>query len=177
MKYVIFFPNEPMFSCKMKKSNFRSYNIIESWSGEVIWVINIITIEFYCYLWRQCRRSTDSVNVALGNRGMTVRLRDNEIGKSGEPWCICNWMSFTLPFVLVPVFFLPYSGGYHLERGGMLLHDAVGIKCNKSATTENLGSGVKYVDDCVCVIWLNMTTPNWWKEKSWYIIIIIYHFR
>ena len=35
-------------------------------------------------------------------------------------------MSFTLPFLLGPVFFqtvLPCCGGYHLERGGMLLHD------------------------------------------------------
>ena len=34
----------------------------------------------------------DGVNVALINRGMTVGLRDNvrKIGKSGEPWCICN---------------------------------------------------------------------------------------
>ena len=34
-----------------KKFNLRSYNIIESWSSEVIWVINIIFIELYCYLW------------------------------------------------------------------------------------------------------------------------------
>ena len=39
-------------------------------------------------------------------------------------------MSFTPPFLLGPVFFrtaLPCSGGYHMERGGMPLHDAVGI--------------------------------------------------
>ena len=36
-------------------------------------------------------------------------------------------MSFTRPFLLGPVFFrtaLPCSGGYHLERGGLPLHDA-----------------------------------------------------
>ena len=34
----------------------------------------------------------DGVKVALGNKGMTVRLRVNarKIGKSGEPWYICN---------------------------------------------------------------------------------------
>ena len=40
--------------------------------------------------------------------------------KSGEPWYICNRMSFTQPFLLGPVFFqtaLPSSGGYHLETG------------------------------------------------------------
>ena len=39
---------------------------------------------------------------------------------------------------------LPCSGGYHMERGGMPLHAAVGIICEKDATTENQGSGVKY---------------------------------
>ena len=28
-------------------------------------------------------------------------------------------------------------------------------------------------DDCVCVIGLDMTTPPWWRGKSWYIIFII----
>ena len=31
----------------------------------------------------------DGVKVALGNMGMTVEAAQN-IGKSGEPWCICN---------------------------------------------------------------------------------------
>ena len=31
----------------------------------------------------------DSVKVALGNRGMTVEAA-RKIGKSGEPWYICN---------------------------------------------------------------------------------------
>ena len=70
-------------------------------------------------------------------------------------------MSFTLPFSLGPVFFptaLPCSGCYHLERGGMPLHDAVGIYCETGATIENEGTNVKYMgsgvygDDCVCVI-------------------------
>ena len=57
-------------------------------------------------------------------------------------------MSFTLPFLLGTVFFqnaLPCSGGYHMERGGMPLHDAVGIKCKNGATTENQGAAVKYM--------------------------------
>ena len=34
----------------------------------------------------------DGVKVALGNRDMTMGLRVNaqKIGKSGEPWYICN---------------------------------------------------------------------------------------
>ena len=38
------------------------------------------------------------------------------------------------PFLLGTVFFrtaLPCSGGYHMERGGMLLHDVLGINCKK----------------------------------------------
>ena len=40
----------------------------------------------------------------------------------------------------------------------MPLHDAVGINCEKSTTTESQGCGVEYMDegvyvyDCVCVI-------------------------
>ena len=57
-------------------------------------------------------------------------------------------MSFTRPSLLGTVFFrtaLPRSGGYHLERVGMTLHDAVGINCKKGAATENQVSGVKYM--------------------------------
>ena len=32
-----------------------------------------------------------------------------------------------------------------MERGCMLLHDAVGINCKQGATTENQGSGLKYM--------------------------------
>ena len=57
-------------------------------------------------------------------------------------------MSLTLPSLLDTVFFrtpLPCSGGYHMERGGMQLHDAVGINCKKGATTENQDSAVKKI--------------------------------
>ena len=67
-------------------------------------------------------------------------------------------MSFKRPFLLGTVFFrtaLPCSGGYHMERGGMPLHGAVGINCEKGATTESLrrqvsGLRVRHsLDDCV----------------------------
>ena len=48
-------------------------------------------------------------------------------------------MIFTQPFLLGPVFFrttLPCSGGYHLEMGGMTLHDVVWINCEKGATRK-----------------------------------------
>ena len=57
-------------------------------------------------------------------------------------------MSFRRPILLGPVFFrtaLPCSDGYHIERGGVSLHDAVTINCKNGATTENQGSGVKYM--------------------------------
>ena len=37
------------------------------------------------------------------------------------------------------------SGGDHLERGGMPLHDAVGINFIKGAITEYRGADVKYM--------------------------------
>ena len=40
---------------------------------------------------------------------------------------------------------LPCSGGSHMERGGMPLHDAVGMTCKKGATTEHQDSAVKYM--------------------------------
>ena len=40
---------------------------------------------------------------------------------------------------------LPCSGGSHMERGGMPLHDAVGINCKKGATTEHQDSAVEYM--------------------------------
>ena len=55
---------------------------------------------------------------------------------------------FQAAILLGPVFFrtaLPCSGGYHLDRGGMPLHNVVGINCKKGATTENQGVGVKYM--------------------------------
>ena len=57
-------------------------------------------------------------------------------------------MSFTQPFLLGPVFFrtaLLCSGDYHLERGGMPLHDAVGINCKNGVITEYQGADVKYM--------------------------------
>ena len=57
-------------------------------------------------------------------------------------------LPFACPFLLGTVFFriaLPCSGGYHMERGGMPLHDAVGINCKNGANTENQRIGVKYM--------------------------------
>ena len=57
-------------------------------------------------------------------------------------------MSFTRPILLGPVFFrtaLSCSGGYHLERDGMPLHDTVGTNCKKAQNTEYHGADVKYM--------------------------------
>ena len=57
-------------------------------------------------------------------------------------------MSFTWQFLHEIVLFwsaLPCSGGHHLERGGMPLHDAVGIHCKNCATTEYQGTDVMYM--------------------------------
>ena len=111
---------------------------------------------------RQTKVSLDGwCEVALGKKECRWRLRDNArtTRKRGEPWYICNWISFTQPSLLGPVFFwtaLPCSGGYHMERGGMPLHDAVGINCKKgcnywkSRLSCQVYGLMVYLDDCVC---------------------------
>ena len=57
-------------------------------------------------------------------------------------------MSLARPSSLDTVFFrtaLPCSGGYHMVKGGMPLHDAVGLNYKKGATTEHQDSAVKYM--------------------------------
>ena len=73
---------------------------------------------------------------------------------------------------------LPYSGGYHLEWGGMPLHDVVGVNCKQCTTTENHGACVKYIGCgvyagwlCVCV--LSDLTPPWWREK----VVLYYYYK
>ena len=93
----------------------------------------------------------EGVKVALGNRGMTVEAAQ-QCAKGRKEWIVLVHMysmSFTWLFLLGTVFFrtdLPCSGGYHMERGGMPLHNAVGLNCKRNATTENQGSGIKYMD-------------------------------
>ena len=120
----------------------------------------------------------DGVNVALGNRGMTVEAA-RQCAKDRKEWSpeyICNWMTFTRSFLLGPVFFrtaLPCSGDHHLERKGMSLHDTVGINYKKGSNywksrcrCQVYGlRGIHMFDHCVCVIWIDITTPPWWKEK------------
>ena len=108
------------------------------------------------------------------------RLLDNAriIGKSGEPWYICNWISSTWPFLLLPVFFrtaFPCSGGYHQERGVMPLHDVVGVQLKKSRRR------CQVYWPRVCVWWLCMymlSDLTWLPflgegRNQWYIIILL----
>ena len=90
----------------------------------------------------------NGMKVALGKRGWTVQAA-LKIGKSGEPWCMCD--EFHAAFLLGPVYFrtaLPCSSGNHLQGVQMPLHDMVGINCKKGATTENYGSDVEYWSWC-----------------------------
>ena len=111
------------------------------------------------------------------------RLRNNarKIWKSGEPWCTCNWMSFTQLFLLGPVFFrtaLRCNGGYHLERGGMPLHDAVRINCKKMCNYwKSRHRSQVYGLSGVCWMILFVLSDLTWLpllggvRKSWYTII------
>ena len=73
-------------------------------------------------------------------------------------------MSFTTPFSLGTVLFpaaLPCSGGYHMERGGMPLHDAFRINCKKgqllkikAQVSSIWAKGCIFMIVCVCVCFL-----------------------
>ena len=90
----------------------------------------------------------DGVKVVFGNRGVTVEAAQH-YAKDRKEWRALVHMKlneFHAAILLCSVFFrtaLPCSGGYHLERGGMPLHDAVGINHRNGETTENQGAGVK----------------------------------
>ena len=96
-----------------------------------------------------------------GGGWATIRERSARVESPGK--CVTE-RSFTLPFLLDTVFIrtaLPCSGGYHLESGGMPLHDEVGINCKKGATTEiksqessirAKGCILMIVCVCVCII-------------------------
>ena len=125
----------------------------------------------------------DGVKVALGNRGGTVKAA-RQCAKDRKAWralvYICNWMSFMRPFLLGPVFFrtaLLCSGGYHMEKGGIPLHDVVGINCKKGRNYSKSRlrcqvNGLRGVS-----WWLYVLSDLTWlplrgvERKSWYIII------
>ena len=61
-------------------------------------------------------------------------------------------IEFNAAFSLSPAFCrtVPsHSGGLSLGEGWMPLHDAVGVNCEKGATTENQGECVGYAKGCV----------------------------
>ena len=92
----------------------------------------------------------DGVKVALGNRGMMVEAA-RQCAKDRKEWRALVHMSlnefhasmFAWHCVLLdrpPVLWWLSPG-----KGRMPLHDTVGTNCEKGATTENQGSGVKYM--------------------------------
>ena len=79
-----------------------------------------------------------------GGGSATMLKRSERVESPGT--YVAEWVSrghfdFSLFFRTA----LPCFGGYHLERRGMPLHDEVEINCKRGATTENQGSGVKYM--------------------------------
>ena len=75
--------------------------IREYWDGLDRWGewMNTVWLEGY---WGRVRGRQrfgwmDGVELALGSREMATTRK---IGRSGEPWCIRRWLSFTRPFLL-----------------------------------------------------------------------------
>ena len=90
-------------------------------------------------------------------------------------------MSFSRPYLLGTVFFwtaLPYSRGYHLDMGGMPLHEAVGIIV-KRAQLLNIKAQMSsiWAKGCMLLIVCVLSDLTWLPllgggRKSWYIITI-----
>ena len=78
----------------------------------------------------------DGMKVALGNKGMILEAV-RQCSKDRKEWRALVHMQ--LQFLLGTVISdrPPVSGGYHMERGKMPLHDAVGINCKNGASAEN----------------------------------------
>ena len=62
-------------------------------------------------------------------------------------------IEFNMAILLGPAFFR--TGGLSPGVGGMPLHDAVVINCEKATTTENQGAGAWYMGQEVCwtILW------------------------
>ena len=75
---------------------------------------------------------------------------------------VAIFMGFLCCFDRLPLLW----GLIHLERGGMPLHDGVGINCKKGARTEvkaqepSIWAKVCMVGDCACIIGIDITTPH-----------------
>ena len=114
----------------------------------------------------------DGVKVALGNRGMTMEAARQCTKDRKE----CNWMSFTQPFLLGPLFFrtaLKCSGGYHMEREGCRWDK---LKKGRNYWKSRLSCQVYGLRGVswwlyVCVL-SDLTTPPCCREK----VMVYYYF-
>ena len=92
----------------------------------------------------------DGVKVAFCNLGMKAEAA-RPCANDRKEWrslLHVKLNKFLAAISLALVFFrtaLPCCGAYHLERGGMPLHDAVGINCKNDETMKNQGAVVKYM--------------------------------
>ena len=92
----------------------------------------------------------DGVKLSLGNRGVTVDAVRQYTKDRKERRGAYVTESVSRAILLGPAFFrtaFPCSGGYHLERCGMPLHDGCGWDKHgkRGATTEIQGAGVKNI--------------------------------
>ena len=91
-------------------------------------------------------------------------------------------MSFTWSYLLGPVFFrteLPCSGGHQLERGGMPLHDAVGINCERAqllkieAQKSSIRAKGCMWDMCLFVLFSRHDYPSLVEGESHGILLLL----
>ena len=108
-----------------------------------------VLMEVVSGVWEQRLGWMIGVNVTSGSRGMTIEGARQKLWRSGQPGeYVDDWVSCG-QFCTLPVFFRTPPRAlvaYNQERGGMLLHDTVGMNCQKGATTEYQDAGAKYMD-------------------------------
>ena len=91
-----------------------------------------------------------------------------KLGRSEEPMHMHTIEFHVAIFVWFLCFFGPLSRAlvaYHPKRCGMPLYDAIGVNCEKGATTDikaqvpSMWAQGCMLDNCAWVIWHDLTTP------------------
>ena len=124
--------------------------------------------------------------MALGNRGVTLEMVHGN-GASGEPWCMHGWIVslghlFSSLCALKPpshaLVVIKRDIWFNLERGGMPLHDAVGVNLRGCNYWISWCRCQAYGLNHVCWMIVCLSDLTWLSllgggRKTWYIIDII----
>ena len=110
------------------------------------------------------------------------RVNERKIGKSGEPWYICNWKSFTRPFCFALCSFgPPYRALVVITCRGVryryMMRLGWTVKRAQLLKSKALMSSI-WASECMLMMLCVLSDLTWLPilgggRKSWYIIISI----